>query len=210
MRLNKIIVTGIAAAAVLAIAGCGSSSTGAASSAGETAPYAATDDSWMEAGPGGADSTASEAMTAPTADIEGDSGDLLEYSGAYTEETGKGYSMLLTFTDEDSDVYVSVGHMDEDSQTYYAWEIFGENNNNVITYSGASCVKQAFDPESETGVSTETVYGDGKGTIEITKDGKFIWKDEKVNDGEELVFAWDQELNDKLNELQQQDQTGQN
>ena len=48
MRLNKIIVTGIAAAAVLAIAGCGSSSTGAASSAGETAPYAATDDSWME------------------------------------------------------------------------------------------------------------------------------------------------------------------
>ena len=43
MRLNKIIVTGIAAAAVLAIAGCGSSSTGAASSAGETAPYAATD-----------------------------------------------------------------------------------------------------------------------------------------------------------------------
>ena len=63
MRLNKIIVTGIAAAAVLAIAGCGSSSTGAASSAGETAPYAATDDSWMEEGPGGAGSTASEAMT---------------------------------------------------------------------------------------------------------------------------------------------------
>ena len=209
MRLNKIIVTGIAAAAVLAIAGCGSSSTGAASSAGETAPYAATDDSWMEAGPGGADSTASEAMTAPTADIDGENSDLPK-SGAYTEETGKGYSMLLTFTDEDSDVYVSVGHMDEDSQTYYAWEIFGENNNNVITYSGASCVKQAFDPESETGVSTETVYGDGKGTIEITKDGKFIWKDEKVNDGEELVFVWDQELNDKLNELQQQDQTGQN
>lgn len=209
MRLKKIIVTGIAAAAVLAIAGCGSSSTGAASSAGETAPYAATDDSWMEAGPGGADSTASEAMTAPTADIDGENSDLPK-SGAYTEETGKGYSMLLTFTDEDSDVYVSVGHMDEDSQTYYAWEIFGENNNNVITYSGASCVKQAFDPESETGVSTETVYSDGKGTIEITKDGKFIWKDEKVNDGEELVFAWDQELNDKLNELQQQDQTGQN
>ncbi len=209
MRLNKIIVTGIAAAAVLAIAGCGSSSTGAASSAGETAPYAATDDSWMEEGPGGAGSTASEAMTAPTADIDGENSDLPK-SGAYTEETGKGYSMLLTFTDEDSDVYVSVGHMDEDSQTYYAWEIFGENNNNVITYSGASCVKQAFDPESETGVSTETVYGDGKGTIEITKDGKFIWKDEKVNDGEELVFAWDQELNDKLNELQQQDQTGQN
>ena len=127
MRLKKIIVTGIAAAAVLAIAGCGSSSTGAASSAGETAPYAATDDSWMEAGPGGADSTASEAMTAPTADIEGDSGDLLEYSGAYTEETGKGYSMLLTFTEEDSSVYVSVGHTDEDGTVYYDWEIYGED-----------------------------------------------------------------------------------
>ena len=176
MRLNKIIVTGIAAAAVLAIAGCGSSSTGAASSAGETAPYNSD----------------------------------LPKSGAYTEETGKGYSMLITFTDEDSNVYVSVGHMDEDSQAYYAWEIFGENNNNVITYSGASCMKQAFDPESETGISTETVYSDGKGTIEITKDGKFIWKDEKVNDGEELVFAWDQDLNDRVNEMQQQDQTGQN
>ena len=46
--------------------------------------------------------------------------------------------------------------------------------------------------------------------IEITKDGKFIWKDEKVNDGEELVFAWDQDLNDRVNEMQQQDQTGQN
>ena len=209
MRLNKIIVTGIAAAAVLAIAGCGSSSTGAASSAGETAPYAATDDSWMEEGPGGAGSTASEAMTAPTADIDGENSDLPK-SGAYTEETGKGYSMLITFTDEDSNVYVSVEHMDEDSQAYYAWEIFGENNNNVITYSGASCMKQAFDPESETGISTETVYSDGKGTIEITKDGKFIWKDEKVNDGEELVFAWDQDLNDRVNEMQQQDQTGQN
>ena len=44
MRLNKIIVTGIAAAAVLAIAGCGSSSTGAASSAGETAPYFGSND----------------------------------------------------------------------------------------------------------------------------------------------------------------------
>ena len=209
MRLKKIIVTGIAAAAVLAIAGCGASSTGAASSAGETAPYAATDDSWMEEGPGGAGSTASEAMTAPTADIDGENSDLPK-SGTYTEETGKGYSMLLTFTDEDSDVYVSVGHMDEDSQTYYAWDIFGENNNNVITYSGASCVKQALDPKSETGVSTETVYSDGKGTIEITKDGKFIWKDEKVNDGEELVFAWDQTLNDELKERQEQDQTGQN
>ena len=207
MRLNKIIVTGIAAAAVLAIAGCGSSSTGAASSAGETAPYAATDDSWMEAGPGGADST----MTAPTADIDGDSGDLLKYSGAYTEETGKGYSMLLTFTEEDSSVYVSVGHADEDGTVYYDWEIYGEVSNNVITYSGASCVKETLDPESETGASAEMVYSDGNGTIEITKDNKFIWKDEKVNDGEELVFAWDQSLNDKLKEkMQEQAQTGQN
>ena len=181
MRLNKIIVTGIAAAAVLAIAGCGSSSTGAASSAGETAPYAA------------------------------DSGDLLKYSGAYTEETGKGYSMLLTFTEEDSSVYVSVGHTDEDGTVYYDWEIYGEVSNNVITYSGASCLKETLDPESETGSSIEVVYNDGNGTIEITKDNKFIWKDEKVNDGEELVFAWDQSLNDKLKEkMQEQAQTGQN
>ena len=71
-------------------------------------------------------------------------------------------------------------------------------------------MKETWDPESETVGSVEVVYNDGNGTIEITKDGKFIWKDEKVNDGEELVFAWDQALNDKLNEMQQQDQTGQN
>ena len=111
--------------------------------------------------------------------------------------------MLLTFTEEDSSVYVSVGHADEDGTVYYDWEIYGEVSNNVITYSGASCVKETLDPESETGSSIEMVYNDGNGTIEITK--------EKVNDGEELVFAWDQSLNDKLKEkMQEQAQTGQN
>ena len=47
MRLNKIIVTGMAAVFALAMAGCGSAA-GASSSAGETAPFAATDDSWEE------------------------------------------------------------------------------------------------------------------------------------------------------------------
>lgn len=204
MRLNKIIVTGMAAAVVLAMAGCGSSSTGAASSAGETAPFAATDDSWMQAGPG---DTSSEAMNEPAADTAGEESGIQKYAGAYTEETGKNYSLLLTSTDNESGVYVTVGHMDEEEGVYYAWDIFGEIIDNVIDYSGASCVAMTVDPQSENGINEERIYSDGQGTIEVTKDGKITWKDEKVNDGEELVFAWDQELNDQL---QEQAQTGQN
>lgn len=206
MRLNKIIVTGVAAVFALAMAGCGSAA-GASSSAGETAPFAATDDSWMEAGPGGADTTASEAMTAPSTDAADVENSLSKYAGAYSDENGKGYAILLTFTDDESGVYVTASHMNEEEQTYYRWDAFGDIQGSVISYNNAVCLKMVLDPQSETGIREETVYSDGKGTMEITKDDKIIWKDEKVNDGEEIVLAWDQTLTD---EVQEQAQTGQN
>ena len=204
MKLNKIIVTGMAVVTVLAMAGCGSASNEAASSAGETAAIAATDDFMTEEGPMAA---STETMTEPSTDASADKGSVLDYAGAYTEETGKGYSLLLTSTDNETGVYVTMGHMDEEEQAYYAWDIFGEINNNVIDYTDAACIKLTYDPQSENGGSEETVYNDGKGTMTISKDGKITLKDEKINDGEELVFAWDQELNDKL---QEQAQTVQN
>ena len=97
--------------------------------------------------------------------------------------------------------------MNEEEQVYYIWDIFGEVENNVIAYSGAVCTKMIPDDQAQTGVREELAYNDGEGTMEISEDGKITWKDERVNNGEELVLAWDQELND---ELQEQAQTGMN
>ena len=136
--------------------------------------------------------------------------DILQWQNALLskrDENGKGYAILLTFTDDESGVYVTASHMNEEEQTYYRWDAFGDIQGSVISYNNAVCLKMVLDPQSETGIREETVYSDGKGTMEITKDDKIIWKDEKVNDGEEIVLAWDQTLTD---EVQEQAQTGQN
>ena len=202
MKLNKIIVTGMAAVIVLAMAGCGGA-TGAATSEGETAVMASTEGFTVEDGPM---TTAAEAMTGPSVENV-NSGSALEFAGAYSEETGKGYSLLITPTDDETGVYVTVGYMNEEEQVYYIWDILGEVENKVIAYSGAVCTKMIPDDQAQTGVREELVYNDGEGTMEISEDGKITWKDERVNNGEELVLAWDQELND---ELQEQAQTGMN
>ena len=150
--------------------------------------------------------TAAEAMTGPSVENV-NSGSALEFAGAYSEETGKGYSLLITPTDDETGVYVTVGYMNEEEQVYYIWDILGEVENKVIAYSGAVCTKMIPDDQAQTGVREELVYNDGEGTMKISEDGKITWKDERVNNGEELVLAWDQELND---ELQEQAQTGMN
>ena len=87
MKLNKIIVTVTAVAIALAMAGCGGA-TGAATSAGETAVMASTEGFTVE----GPMTTATEAMTGPMMDADDTNVSVLNYEGAYTEETGKGYS----------------------------------------------------------------------------------------------------------------------
>ena len=73
-----------------------------------------------------------------------------------------------------------------------------------------SCATMVTDDQSENGHRSETVYSDGKGTVQLSEDGTITWKDEKVNNGEEIVFEWNQELNDQLKERQEQAQTGMN
>ena len=68
MKLNRIIVTVLAAVIALAMAGCGGA-TGAATSEGETAVMASTEGFTVEAGPM---TTAAEAMTGPSVETVGD------------------------------------------------------------------------------------------------------------------------------------------
>ena len=205
MKLNKIIVAVTASVVALAMAGCGGA-TGAATSAGETAAMASTEGFTAE----GPMTTAAEAMTSPMIDVDETNVSILNYEGAYTDVAGKGYGLLLTPSDDANGAYVSVGFMDEEEMTYYMWDIFGEIGNNVIAYSDAVCTKALYDEQSENGVREETAYSDGKGTIKLSEDGTITWQDEKVNNGEELVFEWNQELNDQLKERQEQAQAGMN
>lgn len=205
MKLNKIIVAVTASVVALAMAGCGGA-TGASTSAGETAAMASTEGFTVE----GPMTTAAEAMTSPMMDVDETNVSILNYEGAYTDVAGKGYGLLLTPSDDADGAYVSVGFMDEEEMTYYMWDIFGEIGNNEIAYSDAVCTKVLYDEQSETGAREETVYSDGKGTIKLSEDGTITWKDEKVNNGEELVFEWNQDLNDQLKERQEQAQAGMN
>jgi hypothetical protein len=203
MKLNKIIIIGMAAITALTMAGCGGA-TGASTSAGETADVAATEAFSTQEAPL---TTAAEAMTASEGNTGKVGGSILDYEGAYTEETGKGYSLLIKSTGEGNDVYVTAGFMDEETQTYYIWDIFSEIEDKSIEYTDAVCTKIVPDDQSETGTREELVYRDGTGTIKIDKDGSIIWTDEKVNNGESLTLRWDQELNDML---QEQASTGMN
>ena len=206
MRLNRIIVAVTASVVALAMAGCGGA-TGAATSAGETAVMASTEGFTAE---GPMMTTAAEAMTGPMMDVDDTNVSILNYEGAYTDAAGKGYGLLLTPSDDANGAFVSVGFMDEEEMVYYMWDLFGEIGNNVIAYSDAVCTKEIYDEQSENGVRKETAYRDGKGTVELSEDGTITWKDEKVNNGEEIVFEWNQELNDQLKEMQEQAQTGMN
>ena len=46
--------------------------------------------------------------------------------------------------------------------------------------------------------SYTTLYEDGTGTIVIEQDGTVTWKDDKNNEGEGLVFEWNQQLYEEV------------
>ena len=188
MRKFSILAAVMAAAITVSMTGCGSSTAPAQSEPDESAPEAVTAEEISEA-----------------VDEESDTQNpVMNYIGAYTDESGKGYSMLIQATDAVDGVYVTIGHTSESGFDYSAWQMNGKIKDNVITYSNAIRVDESWNPESENGVEQEEIYTDGSGTFEITKDNKITWKDDKENEGEGLVFAWDQELNDKMQEMMSQ------
>ena len=189
MRKFSILAAVMAAAITVSMTGCGGTAP-AQTEPEEKAPEAVTAEEIPEA-----------------VDAESDTQNpAMNYVGAYSDENGKGYSLLIQATDGVDSVMVSVGHTSEDGFDYSAWQMNGKIKDNVITYSNALRVDESYDPESENGVTQEEVYTDGTGTFEISDDKKITWKDDKENEGEGLVFAWDQELNDKLQQMIEQNQ----
>lgn len=47
----------------------------------------------------------------------------------------------------------------------------------------------------------ETIYDDGTGYFEFTSDKKVIWKDDKEDAGNGIVFVWDEELNQQIQDF---------
>lgn len=202
MKLNKIFITAVAAAAVLSMAACGSGSTGASTS-GETAAVSAegstegsTEGYTVEEMPV---TTAAEAVTGATqtqAAANNPNNPVSKYAGAYTDENGGTYSLLIEPTDDVDNVYVTIGHID--NQDYYIWDIYGKIENGEIKYADAACFRLYPDDQSDTGAGQEVKYEDGTGTITISKEGQVTWQDDKENAGEGLVFVWDEALNAQL------------
>ena len=191
MRKFSILAAVMAAAITVSVTGCGSGTAPAQTQPEEKPAAAATEEA------------------PPAEDTESDTQNpAMNYIGAYTDENGKGYSLLIQATDGVDGVFVTVGHTSEDGFDYSAWQMNGKIKDNVITYENAIRVNESYDPESENGVTQEEIYTDGTGSFEISSDSKITWKDDKENEGEGLVFAWDQELNDRLQKMLQQEQEG--
>lgn len=207
MKINKFLVSVAAAVIALTVAGCGSGATSAESSTGmstvneETVTASTEGYTTEEEGL----TTASEATTDPLQLHQYGENPVSDYVGAYTDENGNSCSLLIQATDDENDVYITIGYTK--GEEYYIWEMFGQIEENVVTYKDAACYKMSPDANSDTGISEEVIYEDGTGTIEISEDRKITWKDDKENAGEGLVFAWDEELNKRLEEAAA---TGQN
>ena len=200
MKMNKFIVSVVAAAFMLTVAGCGGQTDAAVS--GDAAP---SQGSTEDLTPGAA---APEGMTSPADEIAAESGHqnpIMNYVGAYSDENGKPVSLLVQATDEENGVYFTVSYI-EDGE-YYELDLYGNMENNVITYKQGGCKKLVPDPESEEGVKEESIYEDGTGSFVITEENKITWTDDKENKGEGSVFVWDEELN---KELQQNASAGEN
>ena len=198
MRNSRFLAALTAAVMILGAAGCGSNSAAPVSEApaADTAAEAATTAQKEEA-PAEAASTQEEAA-------QDGQNPAMNFVGAYSDENGKGYSLLLEATDEVDGVYVTIGYPHDSTYTY--WEMYGKIADNVITYQEGA--EYAMNPSIENPEEAveELVYYDGTGSFEITADNKITWKDDKENAGEGLVFAWDEELNSKIADLQKENE----
>ena len=192
MKKISILAAVMAAAITVSMTGCGSGTAPAQSEPEEKAPEAVT----------------VEEVSEPVEEnTETDTQNpVMNYVGAYSDEGGQKYSLFIEATDGVDGVMINIGRLSDDENDYWAWTMSGKIKDNVITYSDAVQIYESYDPESENGVTHEEVYTDGTGTFEITEDKKITWKDDKENAGEGLVFVWNQELNDKVQQMMQENQ----
>lgn len=186
MRKIRFIAIATAAIMVLSAAGCGGATS--ASTAAEE-----SDDTAVEE----ASEAATEIASEDFVDDESQN-PVMNYVGAYSDESGQEYSLLIEAADDVDGVYVTLGYPHDEDYTY--WEMYGTIKDNVITYSeGAKYLMTATEEGEE--ADEELAYSDGTGSFEISADNKVKWTDDKENAGEGLVFVWDEELNQMIQEM---------
>lgn len=133
---------------------------------------------------------------------------VMNFVGVYSDKDS-GFSLFIEPTDGVDGAHISVGHTSEDGTEYKAWEINGRFKDNVITYTNGVCFKQSYNPEAEdpqNNITQEDIYSDGTGSFKISADSKITWKDDKENAGEGMVFEWDQERTEQLQQVMSQNQ----
>lgn len=191
MKKHTLIAVLTAAAITLSLAGCGSKAPAEAeneSGAGGTTAYESViGDTAVE--------PVEEAGTANTEIIEEGQNPIMNYTGAYSDKGGE-YFLYLGASDAYDGVYLTIGHKQQDK--YVIYEAVGTIKENVVTYKECTAYEAVPDANAENGVAYTTLYEDGTGTIVIEQDGTVTWKDDKNNEGEGLVFEWNQQLYEEV------------
>lgn len=191
MKKHTLIAVLTAAAITLSLAGCGSKAPAEAeneSGAGGTTAYESViGDTAVE--------PVEEAGTANTEIIEEGQNPIMNFTGAYSDKGGE-YYLYLGASDAYNGVFLTIGHKQQDK--YVIYEAVGTIKENVVTYKECTAYEAVPDANAENGVAYTTLYEDGTGTIVIEQDGTVTWKDDKNNEGEGLVFEWNQQLYEEV------------
>lgn len=181
MMIKKMIAIVLAAVMLLSAAGCGAKTEKPQNETAETETTTEQSES-TEAEP------AEQTAEAPAQKAQNP---ILDYAGAYSDENGAQVYLLFEAWDEENSVNIQTAYSGEETYTY--WEMIGRIEGNTVTYENGC--KYSIDRST---AEEETIYEDGTGTFTISADKKVTWKDDKEDAGKDVVFAWDEELNQQL------------
>lgn len=211
MKRNEIMATVLAAVVACSMAGCGA--TGAAtttdSAAAETAAAAEEGVTLEETVAEDAEDTMEEDYDLEEVDTSTNT--ITPYEGAYMDEAGSGFSLFLQAIDSTNGVNVSVGVSQPDGSLEY-WEMSGTFDGSRVTYKDGYKMIERESEENPGEIEDEMIYEDGSGYVEISEDKKVTWVDDKEDRGNGIVFVWDEEMNQQIQEMMDMytDDSGQN
>ena len=196
MKMKKIMATVLAAVVVCSMAGCGRAGTSAASDSAAADTAAAPEEEVME------EELAEDdfELDYDTEEIDTSTNTITPYEGAYTDETNAQASLFLEATDSTNGVCVHVGVRQEDGTLAY-WEMNGTFDGSRITYTDGMKMREWESEENPDEIDSEMVYEDGSGYFEISQDKKVTWVDEKEDSGNGLVFVWNEEMSQQIQEM---------
>lgn len=195
MKMKKVMATVLAAAVVCSMAGCGTAGTAAATDSAAAETAAAAEEELFE------EETAEDLEEDyDLEEVDTSTNTITPYEGAYTDESNGEVSLFLQAIDSTDGVSVSVGVNQEDGSLSY-WEMSGTFDGSRITYTDGLKMIEKMSDENPDEIEDEMIYEDGTGYFEISQDKKVTWVDEKEDAGNGLVFVWDEEMNQQIQEM---------